>query len=594
MALDFTPKFVDLVRGTSTSRGTGPLAIKALAGFRPFAEALQPGERFFYTAANIDKPSEFEVGRGTWQADGSIVREPTGPAVDFSVGTKQVSLVAAAEWHQSVSADLVAATRFQAPVPGATTRPVADKLGDSLSVRDFGAIGDGVADDTAAIQAAIDALFAAGGGDLFFPRGTYRTTAPLQWKSFVNLVGCTKPFLGAAGSRIVNAVSNLVEFGATASHRGGRMSGLDLTSQLGGGHCLSGSGAFQYQLEVGHCILDVSANAGKSALKSYSTGVAEGFFGNHLHHLEIVYHSANTVPAIHVVADANATINQNIFEKLRTYRGAIANGGDYAIALLSNGTGTPGIANLFRQITAQQPGGGLIKLLSQYHTVLDQVAIYDMTAGTANPSVKVGAGAGGLASVGTQFRSCRLTDTATGAVEIDTNGAGTSAVFTSCAIGKLNGLDTNGSKNGVVAFDSSFAILANCNLIQLSGTFGVEHQASGGLVTNFHTQRGTPGNWDGYIRLMINGAFAGGYTAGRDFVWGNTASAPKVKITSGGDVYGQAFRQNSGAAWLSGAGSPEGVVGAVVGSLYTRTDGGVGTTLYVKESGGGATGWTAK
>jgi hypothetical protein len=46
--------------------------------------------------------------------------------------------------------------------------------------------------------------------------------------------------------------------------------------------------------------------------------------------------------------------------------------------------------------------------------------------------------------------------------------------------------------------------------------------------------------------------------------------------------------------WLAGAGSPEGVVTANVGSLYTRTDGGAGTTLYVKQSGTGNTGWTAK
>lgn len=44
----------------------------------------------------------------------------------------------------------------------------------------------------------------------------------------------------------------------------------------------------------------------------------------------------------------------------------------------------------------------------------------------------------------------------------------------------------------------------------------------------------------------------------------------------------------------SGTGSPETVVTAGVGSLYLRTDGGAGTTLYVKESGTGNTGWIAK
>jgi len=47
---------------------------------------------------------------------------------------------------------------------------------------------------------------------------------------------------------------------------------------------------------------------------------------------------------------------------------------------------------------------------------------------------------------------------------------------------------------------------------------------------------------------------------------------------------------------FSGKGSPEGVVLASVGSMYLRTDGGAGTSFYVKETGAGQTrtGWVAK
>jgi Pectate lyase superfamily protein len=44
----------------------------------------------------------------------------------------------------------------------------------------------------------------------------------------------------------------------------------------------------------------------------------------------------------------------------------------------------------------------------------------------------------------------------------------------------------------------------------------------------------------------------------------------------------------------SGPGSPQGVVTAPVGSVFLRTDGGAGTVFYVKESGTGNTGWVAK
>jgi hypothetical protein len=50
----------------------------------------------------------------------------------------------------------------------------------------------------------------------------------------------------------------------------------------------------------------------------------------------------------------------------------------------------------------------------------------------------------------------------------------------------------------------------------------------------------------------------------------------------------------SGASIRWGAGSPEGVVTAPVSSVFVRTDGGAVTTLYIKESGAGNTGWVAK
>lgn len=43
-----------------------------------------------------------------------------------------------------------------------------------------------------------------------------------------------------------------------------------------------------------------------------------------------------------------------------------------------------------------------------------------------------------------------------------------------------------------------------------------------------------------------------------------------------------------------GSGSPEGVVTAPIGAYYSRTDGGAGTSLYIKESGTGNTGWIPK
>jgi len=68
-----------------------------------------------------------------------------------------------------------------------------------------------------------------------------------------------------------------------------------------------------------------------------------------------------------------------------------------------------------------------------------------------------------------------------------------------------------------------------------------------------------------------------------------SSSTKDVLVTTGGVRLGAA-----GPMWRAGSGSPESVVTAPVGSLYTRTDGGAATSLYVKETGAGNTGWVAK
>src|SRR3954471_11064064 len=64
------------------------------------------------------------------------------------------------------------------PFPGGIPRTVEDKLAERLSARDFGAVGDGAADDGPALQAAMNAA-AASGKLLEIGEGSFRTTMPL-------------------------------------------------------------------------------------------------------------------------------------------------------------------------------------------------------------------------------------------------------------------------------------------------------------------------------------------------------------------------------------------------------------------------------
>jgi len=72
---------------------------------------------------------------------------------------------------------------------GAVTYTVRAKLQQIVSVKDFGAVGDGAADDTTAIQAANDAVNTAGGGQVYFPAGTYKTTGPIYRSIGVSFIG---------------------------------------------------------------------------------------------------------------------------------------------------------------------------------------------------------------------------------------------------------------------------------------------------------------------------------------------------------------------------------------------------------------------
>ena len=74
------------------------------------------------------------------------------------------------------------------------TRTLQSKLDDFTSVKDFGAVGDGVADDTVAINRALFQLFCREVNteirrSLFFPAGTYRVTNSVNIPPFAKLYG---------------------------------------------------------------------------------------------------------------------------------------------------------------------------------------------------------------------------------------------------------------------------------------------------------------------------------------------------------------------------------------------------------------------
>ncbi len=99
----------------------------------------------------------------------------------------------------------MASPDFIAVGTGAVSRTSHDKFSDMVSVKDFGAIGDGLTDDTLALQKALAAH-----KSVFVPVGTYLISQPLELTDRQTLIG--------AGQHAViraNAMVNILEIGAS-------------------------------------------------------------------------------------------------------------------------------------------------------------------------------------------------------------------------------------------------------------------------------------------------------------------------------------------------------------------------------------------
>jgi hypothetical protein len=92
------------------------------------------------------------------------------------------------------------------PAEAADTEADAIPALDWFNVKQYSAAGDGSHDDTAAVQAAIDAAVAAGGGTVYFPTGTYLVT-PTAGGPALSVGGDGVRLVGA-GSKVSTLIKN--------------------------------------------------------------------------------------------------------------------------------------------------------------------------------------------------------------------------------------------------------------------------------------------------------------------------------------------------------------------------------------------------
>ncbi len=113
--------------------------------------------------------AEGNVGIGTTNPTGTDAL--AGNTATLAVGILTANTI----YGNVVGVSTASQVNFVPSGTGAVTRTVDSKLGDVVSVKDFGATGDGTTDDTAAIQAALNSA-----ASVFFPNAKYRITSTLS------------------------------------------------------------------------------------------------------------------------------------------------------------------------------------------------------------------------------------------------------------------------------------------------------------------------------------------------------------------------------------------------------------------------------
>jgi hypothetical protein len=598
-----------------------------------------------------------------------------GASVKFTTATQTTG--------NATDASVVA---YTAPYTAAVTTNVEDKLAQTVSVKDFGAVGDGVADDTAAIQAAIDAVEAAGGGSLYFPTGTYLTSGAHTVTASIRFFGdnSTSCVIRLSGS---NTGTNLFVLGSDS----GDSSFVDLrlrgnwdgvTVPVAWGHGISQSDIVS-QIKVFNCVV---TNFTGSAIK-FSGGIKNEIENTSLQNcgLDALWLDARTFPITNLTVKGGAF--QNMRRSLWRCEGATTNPisgirfigvAMFISPICGRITGTNGgqsiamtdcyvedITNTAFWISANAPldaenaggtaagTGDVFSVISNFFAPADTTGKVDLTSATYDWA---------LSASGTNEYYCTLAGGGNPSLD-EPNAVNIRDTYRyKNSLGQLVPGQWGWGNNDTLGFSTVYVRLDDSVDPDTKGTNFVSAHKAWEIPSSFLSIRviNVTGNNDQFPRpsfasstqapivfydiqpsvpISYNNTFAIGrekppedsaqylemraansaselqrFQIFNDGVNGRAAilvgiggNAPtekiaidpssNVEITLGNVEILTASKGlvfSGGLVWRTGTGTPEGAVTAPVGSLFTRTDGGASTTLYVKESGSGNTGWVAK
>lgn len=491
---------------------------------------------------------------------------------------------------------------------GAVLRDVNAKLEEaSVSVDDFGAVGNGVANDSAAIVKAQDAVEAMGGGVVQYTHGkTYLVDTPIKLVSGITHRGTGRSFtdliVTKPGAKIISGTGALFVDEDNETIAGVNFENLWLESASGGGHIfdLSGAGtAVVAKLNFSGCTLR-QANIDKSIIHGYS---ATGVFSVDIDHCEMLYSGLNTVPPLDFKSETlnSITIGGNSW---MTAAPAANGNGTYAISFeIDNPSGTANnirISDVLFEVTV----GGAIRMLSCASSSIVNCAVYDLTESgysPNNPMIYIDQAANGQPSYGIEIDTfvSRVGTVSKPDILIDTSVGGQSSfILTNVTASYVDGTSASGGAAVLINGGSinNFQNIAYTRLTA-SPTLDIAFGSTAAGSAAFSIWNGFPSNNNGHLNISVNGVRRGSFSDGGLFQWAGTAADPSFYVDTSGEMRTKrplyppdgAGSFQSATAFIGGTGVPGSGVGAN-GMYYFRSDPSGALTHIYHKSGGAWTG----
>ena len=411
---------------------------------------------------------------------------------------------------------------------GAVATTVQAKLRQTVSVKDFGAVGDGTTNDTTAVQNALNS----GASVVYIPAGTYLISTKLTFSCNI---------YGDGATSIIKTVGDITALESTTSY--GFIKSIKITSNGGGS-------TNNHGLVLKYCARSLIESVWVVSMGYYGIWIDSTSGSNNLLNLSNVQSVSNGNHGIYVSGgvDNNAMTFENVDVRSNGASGLVFN--SPSASSISN-------CNFLNSVSAQSNVARGIAFFGAY--ARNNVGVVYLE-GNGTTDLYFDSTAHGN-FIQTTNDGTTITDD-NGYNTILSAGSAPSSRYTFNSVDFVQARIYNGTNVGQLTFtqsgDRAFAITTIGTTAASKTTFAKGATASHSVEVEGSFQATSP-------------SFIGDYLSVSNPTY--TATWPTIR---------------------AGTGSPEGAVSARIGSIYQRSDGGAGTSFYVKESGTGNTGWVAK